>query len=107
MNWLHFLLWVGGFYLLYYIVVILVDLTISGRNQKADPAAHELTFTETVAPVRLSPDIPGKPETKGETNMTANISADPEMIASGGVSLNNLFNLAKQEAIIYTRSVSF
>ncbi len=92
MNWLHFLLWVGGLYALYYLAVILFDVAGSRRLQAAS-SGHELTFTEHVEPVQMT--------------APAAVKHEPEMIASGGVVIDNLFKLCKQEAVVYTRSVSF
>jgi hypothetical protein len=97
MNWTHFLLWLAGGYGLYYLVVILTDLARSKRQDSATGNTHELTFSEQVAPVQLAAQAaaPAQPDNK------------PDVIGSGGVPITDLFRLAKQEAIIYTRGVSF
>jgi hypothetical protein len=97
MNWTHFLLWLAGGYGLYYLIVILTDLAHSKRQDVASGNPHELTFTEQVTPVQLAAQAvqPTKSPIKSE------------VIGSGGVPITDLFRLAKQEAIIYTRSVSF
>jgi len=97
MNWTHFLLWLAGGYGLYYLIVILSDLARSKRNALPAATAHELTFSEQVTPAQLAvqPAEAAKPNDK------------PEVLGSGGVPITDLFRLAKQEAIIYTRSVSF
>lgn len=110
MNWLHFLLWVGGLYLLYYLVVILLDVAGAKRAPAGNSLTQELTFSESVLPTQLKHDGaelgPGgyKPGPNGTAKLK---NEDTEIIGSGGVAINNLFALAKQEAIIYTRSVSF
>jgi len=96
MNWTHFLLWLAGGYGVYYLVVILSDLAHSKR-QDLPGTAHELTFSEQVTPVQLAP----------QRAATAKSKDKPEVIGSGGVPITDLFRLAKQEAIIYTRGVSF
>ena len=96
MNWTHFLLWLAGGYALYYLIVILSDLARSTR-QVVPGTAHELTFSERVTPVQLAVQA-------AETNKPKD---KPEVIGSGGVPITDLFRLAKQEAIIYTRGVSF
>jgi hypothetical protein len=97
MNWTHFLLWLAGGYGLYYLIVILTDLARSKRQDVASGNPHELTFSEQVTPVQLAAQAvqPTKSPNKNE------------VIGSGGVPITDLFRLAKQEAIIYTRSVSF
>jgi len=108
MNWLHFLLWVGGFYALYYLAVILFDVAGARRPGATDGQGHELTFNEHVAPLQMSAPETGA-ETSGTSSLAGEVTIDrkPEMIGSGGVVIDNLFKLCKQEAVIYTRSVSF
>ena len=97
MNWTHFLLWLAGGYGLYYLIVIVSDLVRSKRQNIATANPHELTFSEQVTPVQLT------------TQTTAPIKSTNknEVLGSGGVPITDLFRLAKQEAIIYTRGVSF
>lgn len=97
MNWTHFLLWLAGGYSLYYLIVILADLARSKRQGAVSGNPHELTFSEQVTPVLLATQVvePAKSTNKNE------------LFGSGGVPITDLFRLAKQEAIVYTRSVSF
>ncbi|QKJ28382.1 hypothetical protein HQ865_00940 [Mucilaginibacter mali] len=97
MNWTHFLLWLAVGYGLYYLIVILADLARSKRLDVTSGNPYELTFSEQVTPVQLAtqPAAPAKSSNKNE------------VLGSGGVPITDLFRLAKQEAIIYTRSVSF
>ena len=97
MNWTHFLLWLAGGYGLYYLIVILTDLAHSKRQDLASGSTHELTFSEQVTPVQPA----------AQTVQPAKSPNKSEVIGSGGVPITDLFRLAKQEAIIYTRSVSF
>jgi hypothetical protein len=97
MNWTHFLLWLAGGYGLYYLIVILADLARSKRQALPGGSPHELTFSEQVTPVQLATQAV-QPIKSPDKN---------EMLGSGGVPITDLFRLAKQEAIIYTRSVSF
>jgi hypothetical protein len=108
MNWLHFFFWVAGIYALYYLVVILTDVT-GGKKSAAKSLSPELTFSEPVQPVALKHTIAD--ETAGsKTRIGENAPAkkqQQEVIASGGVSLRDLFSLARQEAIIYTNAVGY
>jgi len=110
MNWLHFLLWVGCLYALYYLVVILLDVAGANRAPAENSMTQELTFSEPVMATKLNHDD-GNTQTAGTKSRLDEPgnakNAEPEIIGSGGVAINNLFALAKQEAIIYTRSVSF
>ena len=103
MNWTHFLLWLAGIYILYYLIVFLLDLIAGNRKDLPAGTSQELTFSEEVTPVRLSPEAESTPEPEKPTKS----KIATEVIGSGGVPITDLFRLAKQEAIIYTRSVSF
>ena len=109
MNWLHFFIWVSGIYLLYYLAVILLDLAGSRRATAAASSIHQLTFAENVVPAQMSAAAVIEDNTSNKTQLdeaARQRKQEPEMIGSGGVVIDNLFKLCKQEAIIYTRSVS-
>jgi hypothetical protein len=110
MNWLHFLLWILGIYFLYYLVIIIYDKAVGGRSTDGKPLTNELTFAETAQPQKLEhgPETDAGKNTKAGVNGAATgLKYEPEMIASGGVSLRDLFSLARQEAIVYTGQVSY
>jgi hypothetical protein len=110
MNWLHFFLWVSGIYALYYSVMILFDVAGARRAPVAGSQTHELTFSENVAPIQMSANVAAADENTPKTqpaNIALERKREPEMIGSGGVIIDNLFKLCKQESVIYTRSVSF
>jgi len=92
MNWLQFLLWVAGLYLAYYLANILLDLT---ANKDLPAQQHELHFSGHTAPKTVEHIAEKK-----------NVESSA-MIASGGVSLREIFSLARSEQIIYTRAVSY
>lgn len=100
MTWLHFLCWVAGLYFLYYLALILIDFSRS-RSVKSEKSG-ELTFSEDILPQRIE-HLPDKTESQQDKPT----KPDTSVIASGGVSLKNLFGLCREEAIIYTRPVSF
>jgi hypothetical protein len=110
MNWLHFLIWIAGIYAAYYLANILIDAAGSGRSPADNSQNNELTFSETVQPQRPEHG----PETENKKNNKPSVAdtvAKPkpvsEVIASGGVPIKDLFNLVRQEVIIYTRAVSY
>ena len=107
MNWTHFLLWVAGIYALYYLVNILIDVAGGGNAPAAKSLTNELTFSENVQPRVLHHEPETKTMQKGAGKPASGKRYEPEMIASGGVPISDIFNLARQESIIYTRSVSF
>jgi len=111
MTWLQFLLWVAGLYTLYYLLMILLD--VSGKDPAKAGAAmsHELTFAEPVEVQKLSPEplsvSDNKPATAFANERVIKPKSEPEVIGSGGVSLKDLFSMARDESILYTRSVSY
>jgi len=108
MNWTHFLVWVAGLYALYYLAIVLIDLAGGSRIPAEQHTTQELTFSESVPPAQLQHEAVTEKTVNSSTTATAaKRKAEPEVIASGGVGFSELFRLAKQEAIIYTQSVSF
>jgi hypothetical protein len=101
MNWIHFLLWLTGIYCLYYLTVILLDTAKNKRLQTAGAGGHELTFSESSAPHDAALLLQ---ETEAQS---AQNLGTPAMIASGGVLLKDVFSLARKEAIVYLKEVSF
>jgi hypothetical protein len=96
MNWLHFLCWTGGVYFLYYLAIILLD---NSRKREVKALSNELSFSETVFPQKIE-HLPDKIKENHPRAASA-------IIGSGGVSLKDLFGLCREEAIVYTKSVSF
>jgi len=96
MNWTHFLLWVAGIYFLYYLTIILIDATKASKVSAANPGNNELRFHEHVEPTVL----------KHEPTATAP-KPEAEVIASGGVPMGEICNLARRKLITYTGAVSF
>jgi hypothetical protein len=93
MTWIKFTLWLSGSYTAYYAALILWDFIRNGRKP-AGSDTHELTFVEHIEPARAEID------TVPEFYPSA-------VISSGGQSLKQIFNLAKEEVIEFTRGVSF
>jgi hypothetical protein len=108
MNWLHFLLWIAGIYGVYYTVIIVLDLTKGKRSPAVKSGVHELTFSEVQQPQKLEHNSGN--DLKSNAVSTAKgkkAYQNPEVMGSGGVSIHELFTLARQDAIAYTKSVSF
>ncbi|NVM66919.1 hypothetical protein FHW88_005237 [Mucilaginibacter sp. SG538B] len=96
MSWIKFTLWLIGIYSAYYSSLIFWD----SRNAKKGTRAQdgdELTFAENIAPVSTD-----------DTDTPDLLKVPPSpVVSSGGVSIRQLFSLAQQEAIEFTRPVSF
>ena len=108
MNWLHFFLWLVGIYALYYLAVILADVA-GGKNKAAKSLSPELTFSEAAPPafLKYNAEVEADGDEIPAGSGTTAKKQSPEVIASGGVSLRDLFSLARQEAIIYTNAVGY
>jgi hypothetical protein len=111
MSWLQFILWITGIYFLYYLVNILTDLKTAERTVAGKAISHVLTFAEPVMAEKVEPPtetLTAKNSMPGQgIGDQATPRAEPDVIATGGVSLKAMFNLAREEAILYTRPVSF
>ena len=94
MNWISFLTYLGMGYAGYYIFMILLDSRASSGSGTPD-TLPALTFSETVEPEKISlEDFKSK-------------VPEPGSVGLGSVSLKKVFDLARQDAIEFTKSVSF
>jgi hypothetical protein len=94
MTWLKFALWLISIYAVYYVAIILWDNLRANRGE-SESDKHELTFVEDIHPVQsLVEEIIGS-------------GKESSVAFSGGVSLKQLFNLAREESVEYIKSVSF
>lgn len=99
MTWINFLSYLAMGYAAYYLFVFLADSKTSpGKSSGALPV---LTFSETVIPEKVSIEDNGKGVSSG-TNASGAAS-----VALGGVTIKDLFELARKDAIEFTKSVSF
>jgi hypothetical protein len=93
MTWIKFALWLSGIYVIYYLAIILWD-SMTARSQSESDHSEEFTFPEHIPAIVALP---------GHENM----GSEDSVVSSGGVSLKQLFNLAREEAIEYIRPVSY
>jgi len=93
MTWFKFVLWLLGSYGIYYAALIVWDRHRAGRSADAVDK-HELTFAEHIEPIKSFIDEILDPQTS-------------PIVSHGGKSLKEVFSLAREEAIEYTRAVSF
>jgi len=98
MTWINFLSYLGMAYVLYYLSVYALDRMTAPRSAVSNELPV-LTFSESVEPKQVSlADVVAEAPGSGHV---------PPSIGMGGVSLKELFDLARQDAIQFTRSVSF
>jgi hypothetical protein len=94
MNWIKFAIWLFGIYTAYYAALLAWDFR-TGQRSSADLPSGELAFADDEEPVTTVPDEPSVKE---------RVSA---VVSSGGVTLKQTFNLAREEVVDYIRAVSF
>ena len=94
MTWIKFAIWLLGIYAIYYAALIIWDYLRTSRGEPGSDK-HELTFVEDIETVKPPID-----EITG-------YSKESPVAFSGGVSLKQLFNLAREESVEYIKSVSF
>lgn len=97
MTWLSFFLWLTSLYCLYYLLNILFDWSRQGPQNKG-AEVQELSFIENQTAEKINL-IVEKPK--------LDAVAQPVSKGLGGVSMKNLFELARTESINLTSSVSF
>ena len=90
----------GACYLCYYLALIVTDALFSKIITAEKNEMPVLTFSEYQPPEKISLS-----DFKDAAGGSAD--SDPASAGLGGVSLQNLFELARQDAIEYTKSVSF
>lgn len=104
MNPIHFSIWLAGIYFLYYLIIVLLDMAGSKRLPAAGAAGHELTFSGQPPPQDAALLLGEK---MAQATAASAAPSTPEMIASGGVPLKDVFGLARKEAIVYLKEVAF
>lgn len=100
MNYLHFFFWLTGIYSIYYLINILWDLS-KKHAQTKDSDVHHLTFIDANTTEKVLP----APESKSQIPFEP--ITEPVSKGLGGVTMMNLFELARKETINLTTSVSF
>ncbi|UOE47833.1 hypothetical protein MTO98_25825 [Mucilaginibacter sp. SMC90] len=96
MNWIKFTLWLSAIYASYYGLLITWDFLRSGKSDNHEER-NVLTFVEQETPVRL----------QSGTDEDSPARLESPIVSSGGVRIKQMFGLAQQEAIEFTRAVSF
>ncbi|WP_443938825.1 hypothetical protein [Pedobacter sp. MW01-1-1] len=103
MSWIQFLLWMMCAYACYYAGMITYDLS---KNERKEDSEMEYTFlvdyleAEKVSLKEIEDEEIDYFVDDGEMG-------EPPIVFSGGVSIKELFALARSESIEYTSSVSF
>lgn len=105
MSWLQFLYWMLGIYTSYYSITIAFDVAKSRRDISMSSANEttvviDLPEAEKVSLKEIEDEEIDYFVGDGEIG-------EPPIVFSGGVSIKELFALARSETIEYTSGVSF
>ena len=97
MTWINFLSYLGIGYAAYYLLIFLLD-SRPGQS-KSSNQTEVLTFSETFIPETVTLE---NVESSGRI-----FSSSPASTGLAAVSIKDLFELARKDAIEFTKSVSF
>ena len=112
MTWNSILIWIGSGYLLYYLLNIAYDYARASKVKTA-PESQVLTFTEEHPPQLVGSG--GQPvKTAAPSPKARPLDAKPEKALSasgigfsGAVSIADMFNLFKADALQATKAIPY
>ncbi len=111
MSWIQFLMWMFSIYILYYMTLLAFDhfkagvSSFSGEDQIQTIGFSTEIITEVIKDLDM---IAVKEAELDEIDyFIGEEDSGPASFSMGGVSLKELFDLARSESIEYTRKVSF
>ncbi|MGN7986501.1 MULTISPECIES: hypothetical protein [Pedobacter] len=105
MTWIQFLSWLLCIYAFYYSGLIAFDLS---RNRKlADTENRSETTVIIDLPIAEKVSLKEIEDEEIDYFLGDGEMEEPPIVFSGGVSIKELFALARSESIEYTSSVSF
>lgn len=109
MTWTSFLLTLALSYFAYYGLNILFDLMIARRPEREGSKDTILFFEEPSEPELIVEELEVKniSEDVGGTDDAPAVLSSGEVHAPSAVSLKELFNLAKDNLIEYTRAIPY
>ncbi|MEH3115740.1 hypothetical protein [Pedobacter terrae] len=105
MSWIQFLSWMLCCYVLYYSGLIAFDLARNRQQIDAEKANETTVFIDLPEPEKVS--LKEIEDEEIDYFLDDGELEEPPIIFSGGVSIKELFALARSESIEYTSLVSF
>ncbi|MGQ7856543.1 hypothetical protein ACUN24_20090 [Pedobacter sp. WC2501] len=105
MSWIQFLSWMLCIYAFYYSGLIAFDLSRNRRQIDAENANETTVVIDLPEPEKVS--LKEIEDEEIDYFLDDGELEEPPIIFSGGVSIKELFALARSESIEYTSSVSF
>jgi hypothetical protein len=110
MTWTQFMIYLIGTYCCYYGANLFFDYSRTGMTDKAtdtDVISVDLSSSDLPRKIAMEDLDPGFSEIAYFIGEGDGDAADSPIVSSGGISIRELFELARDESIEYTRSVSF
>ncbi|WP_426330090.1 hypothetical protein [Pedobacter sp. R-06] len=110
MTWTQFIIYLASAYFCYYGANLLFDYSRAGSIGDAENnSLVTVGFSTADLPQKIEIESldPGFSEIDYFIGEGEGDASDSPIVASGGISIRELFELAKDESIEYTRSVSF
>lgn len=106
MNWIQFSLYLSAFYLAYYGLNLIYDLFyLKDPNNKLRISNNgEITFPESYSTAKV--ELQDEEVQQGTTENDSVLSSGP-IESSGGVSIKELFSLAQNDLIEYTKAIAY
>ncbi len=110
MTWTHFMIYISGAYCFYYGANLFFDysrISMAGKAGDTDVISVGLSSSDLPRKIAVEDLDPGFSEIAYFIGEGDGDAADSPIVSSGGISIGKLFELARDESIEYTRSVSF
>ncbi|RBQ12048.1 hypothetical protein [Pedobacter miscanthi] len=110
MTWTQFIIYLSGAYCCYYGANLFFDYSRAYRaNETGDAGLISVGLSSSDLPQKIAMEDldPGFSEIAYFIGEGDGDAADSPIVSSGGISIRELFELARDESIEYTRQVSF
>ena len=109
MTWTQFIIYLIGTYCFYYGANLFFDYSRTGEAQASDTNLISVGISSSDLPQKIAMEDldPGFSEIDYFVGEGEGDVADSPIVSSGGISIRELFELARDESIEYTSSVSF
>jgi hypothetical protein len=110
MTWTQFMIYLMGIYCCYYGANLFFDYsrpTLAGKANDTNVISIGLSLSDLPQKVAMEDLDPGFSEIAYFIGEGEGDVADSPIVSSGGISIRELFELARDESIEYTSSVSF
>lgn len=105
MTWTQFLTAIAVIYAIYYVLNLLADILKSRKSGVENSDTEELFFREDIKPELVAPNE--EPLDEAPLDSEPMPHQEPPIQSTGGVSIRQLFALAKNDLIEYTKAIPY